>query len=465
MAKKYGFLDILVDMEKSYNRRVKIANQEMVDDWNKEIKKNEYKISKILANTELIKFDSDSYYDKMYVPFRYEEYVPLAKPNKNKIRKEVGYIKENKLLEYIFKDRKELRIKKCLEYETKLAEYENQYLKDEKNNQKKYKEYLRKEKEKNDKQNELINQKKSKFELKDNEEINNILNIYLNSCTKTQYAKSIKIEYDEGMTELTIEFIEPLKELDNIKEYKYLKTKNEVKEIYYTSRDFEKLYESIIYNTMLSLSCKLKYFLKDKIDDLIINAIVNKVNDINGKIEDFYIASIYINSNELPLNNLNLINSKNFLLSKKMINSTPLIETKNIKKYQFTTNSTIERIDSEINGFDFENLSKILLEKNGFYDVFVTQASCDYGTDVIAYKDGIKYAIQCKKYSNKVGIKAVQEILASKTMYNCHVGVVLTNNYFTPNAIKLAESNNILLWDKNKLEEMIKFSNLDNNRK
>ena len=95
------------------------------------------------------------------------------------------------------------------------------------------------------------------------------------------------------------------------------------------------------------------------------------------------------------------------------------------------------------------------MKSNGFTNVEVTQCSNDFGVDVIAYKDEIKYAIQCKKYSSPVGIKAVQEVIGSKSMNNCHVAVVLTNNIFTKNAKELAEKNNVLLWDRYKLIELI----------
>lgn len=79
----------------------------------------------------------------------------------------------------------------------------------------------------------------------------------------------------------------------------------------------------------------------------------------------------------------------------------------------------------------------------------------DYGTDLLAEKDDIKYAIQCKYYNSKVGIKAVQEIMGGKEYYNTHVAVVLTNNFFTKSAIKLAEGNNIILWNGKKLDKMV----------
>ena len=106
-------------------------------------------------------------------------------------------------------------------------------------------------------------------------------------------------------------------------------------------------------------------------------------------------------------------------------------------------------------GYDFEYFCAELLKKNGFSDVKVTQGSGDQGIDILANKDGIKYGIQCKCYSSDIGNKAVQEVFSGKTFYNCHVGVVLTNRYFTASARELAKKNGILLWDRDKLNEMI----------
>ena len=133
----------------------------------------------------------------------------------------------------------------------------------------------------------------------------------------------------------------------------------------------------------------------------------------------------------------------------------PIVETKE--------KDLIDIIDSDINGYEFEKISKDILEKNSYENVIVTQSSGDFGVDVIAFKDGIKYAIQCKKYSSPVGIKAIQEVIGSKAMNNCHVAVVLTNNYFTKSARELANKNNVLLWDRNILTEMIKIYNHNKN--
>ncbi len=62
---------------------------------------------------------------------------------------------------------------------------------------------------------------------------------------------------------------------------------------------------------------------------------------------------------------------------------------------------------------------------------------------------------QCKCYSNDIGNRAVQEVSAGRTYYQCHIGVVLTNRYFTKYVITLAKSNSIVLWNRDKLISMI----------
>ncbi|MBE6665846.1 MAG: restriction endonuclease [Ruminococcaceae bacterium] len=112
-----------------------------------------------------------------------------------------------------------------------------------------------------------------------------------------------------------------------------------------------------------------------------------------------------------------------------------------------------------MDGHAFERFCADILVGNGFESVRVTQGSGDQGIDIIAFKDGIKYGIQCKCYSSDIGNKAVQEAFAGKTFYDCHVGIVLTNQHFTSHAIELAKKNGIVLWDRNKLLTMIKKAN------
>jgi restriction system protein len=106
-------------------------------------------------------------------------------------------------------------------------------------------------------------------------------------------------------------------------------------------------------------------------------------------------------------------------------------------------------------GHDFEYFCADLLRKKGFQEVEVTKGSGDYGIDILAQKDGVTYGIQCKCYATPVGVKAVQEAYAGRDYYDCMVGVVLTNQYFTSPAVEVAKKLKIMLWDRGYLESMM----------
>lgn len=106
-------------------------------------------------------------------------------------------------------------------------------------------------------------------------------------------------------------------------------------------------------------------------------------------------------------------------------------------------------------GHDFECYCAELLRKRGFQEVEVTKGSGDYGIDILAEKEGVTYAIQCKCYAAPVGVKAVQEAYAGRDYYDRMVGAVLTNQYFTQPAVEAAKKLKILLWDRGYLESML----------
>lgn len=106
-------------------------------------------------------------------------------------------------------------------------------------------------------------------------------------------------------------------------------------------------------------------------------------------------------------------------------------------------------------GNEFEYAIAELFKKMGYFAV-VTKASGDQGIDIIAEKEGRKFGIQTKCYGSKVTNTAVQETAAGIVYYECDKGIVITNNYFTPSAIELAEKNNIILWNRDMLKEKFK---------
>lgn len=111
-----------------------------------------------------------------------------------------------------------------------------------------------------------------------------------------------------------------------------------------------------------------------------------------------------------------------------------------------------------MDGHDFEYYCADILKKNGFSNVEVTQGSGDHGIDILADKDDISYAIQCKCYSSNIGNAAVQQAHTGKSIYHKDIAVVLTNQYFTAQAKEEADVLGVKLWDRDKLQELINNS-------
>jgi len=112
----------------------------------------------------------------------------------------------------------------------------------------------------------------------------------------------------------------------------------------------------------------------------------------------------------------------------------------------------------DMSGRDFEIFAGDLFRDLGFTNVTVTPSSGDFGADVIAEKDDVRYAIQCKRYGGPVGVSAVQEVIAARSLHDCHVACILTNSTYTPAACELAKKNLVILWDREKLKEFIERS-------
>ncbi len=63
-----------------------------------------------------------------------------------------------------------------------------------------------------------------------------------------------------------------------------------------------------------------------------------------------------------------------------------------------------------------------------------------FGVDILAEKDGVTYAIQCKRYADPVGVKKqCRKRLRAGEYYDRMVGAVLTNQYFTAPAVAASQ--------------------------
>ncbi len=111
-----------------------------------------------------------------------------------------------------------------------------------------------------------------------------------------------------------------------------------------------------------------------------------------------------------------------------------------------TSNPDLSELDS-LDGIAFEKFVAEILSSRG-YKTEVAQASNDYGIDVIALKDNIRFGVQVKRYTGSVSRTAVSDAVAGSRHWQCHASMVVTNSYFTNGAKELAESTGCVLIDR-----------------
>lgn len=164
----------------------------------------------------------------------------------------------------------------------------------------------------------------------------------------------------------------------------------------------------------------------------------------------YFIDVNEINKAQIVLSKMSLLESKHPYITEAQL----LIDKYNMIQKLFSENIDISAIDN-LSGKDFE---KMLIEKfkSLGFSAQHTATTGDFGADIIVdTNDDTRFIIQCKRFKNKVNLKAVQEVVASLKHYNGDIGIVITNNGFLSSAISLAESNGIELWDNMKLMKFL----------
>lgn len=106
----------------------------------------------------------------------------------------------------------------------------------------------------------------------------------------------------------------------------------------------------------------------------------------------------------------------------------------------------------KMTGVQFEEYLAAHFDNLGYKVEHIGQSG-DYGADLLLYRDGKSVVVQAKRYQDKVGVKAVQEVISAKEYYGCNNAMVVTNSYFTPNAVQMATQCNVELWDRDKIRK------------
>ncbi len=105
----------------------------------------------------------------------------------------------------------------------------------------------------------------------------------------------------------------------------------------------------------------------------------------------------------------------------------------------------------------FENAIAQLFRELG-YKVTQTPYSNDHGKDAIAWKDGKKYLIECKRYAPEgrtIGRRDLQVFFAAMQEESAEAGFYVNTGAFASTAIEYAAKSRIVLCDRQKLLQLV----------
>jgi len=120
------------------------------------------------------------------------------------------------------------------------------------------------------------------------------------------------------------------------------------------------------------------------------------------------------------------------------------------RRKQALLNHGVEDLDG-LTWEEFEELLVVMFQEKG-HRARLTPNGADFGADLTLERNGERGVVQAKHWPGKdVGVKAVQEIAAAAPHYRATCTLVVTSGYFTKQAIKLAKSNTVELWDRDRL--------------
>ncbi|MEY2495138.1 MAG: restriction system protein [Verrucomicrobiota bacterium] len=269
------------------------------------------------------------------------------------------------------------------------------------------------------------------------------------------------LDYTPASKSLIVEYSLPAPDqMPRIKEVRFVKTRDELVETFYSDADQSRLYDSVVYQICLRVLRDL--FSADSVrtvEAITFNGWVTAVDPAKGKETTTCIMSITARRDEFLDINLERIDPKACFKSLRGIGSSKLhsiiaiapICTISREDTRFVTPHDVAETLAE--GFnlatmeweEFEHLIREVFAKefsaNGG-EVKVTQASRDGGVDAVAFDPdpirGGKIVIQAKRYTHTVGVSAVRDLYGTVLNEGATKGILVTTADYGPDAYQFA---------------------------
>ena len=366
-------------------------------------------------------------------------------------------------------------------YQKRLEKSEERF----KDYQEKFESYNSKRREKITKLQEEYNKEKEAFDLKvqnNNQDVDNLESSYKSGDSEAvatycsmvlersnypdNFPQQFKIAYIPEPKELIVEYELPHKNIvPSVSEYKYIKTKDEINEKQAKITESKQLYQDIV--AAICLRTIHELFEADQgnnLDVIVFNGYVNEVDPATGKDIRPHLISTRTTSDVFKEINLARVDKKACLRNLgAQVSSRPdeLMAVKPIVDFNMVDKRFVEGSDilsdlesrpnlMALDPFEFEHLVNNLFDKIGF-DTKTTQSSRDGGVDVVAFDPrpilGGKVVIQAKRYKNTVGVSAVRDLYGTMINEGANKGILVTTSHYGKDAYEFSKDKPIELID------------------
>lgn len=298
------------------------------------------------------------------------------------------------------------------------------------------------------------------------------------SSYPVDFKKKIAIEYKANERLLVVEYFLPSTDnLPKIKETKYLKSTGEMKEVSFSDREFNALYEDTLYRITLRTVYELfKADAIDAIDHIVFNGWVNNLNKAIGKRQDMCILSLMVSKTEFMDVNLIDVDAKACFKRFKGVSASELSELTPIPPILKISREDRRFVEEQEVGKnlgdsanvaamdwqDFEHLIREIFEREYSSiggEVKVTQSSRDKGVDAIAFDPdpirGGKVIIQAKRYTNTVHIESVRALYGIMQDEGAMKGILVTTSDFGSDSYSFVKDKPITLLNGGNLLSML----------
>ncbi len=319
------------------------------------------------------------------------------------------------------------------------------------------------------KKNESLEKKKEKYFKKDSKAIISYCESVLsNSVYPDFFPQKYDLDYNPDTKILILEFSLPsIDEMPNVKEVKYVQSREELVETYLPESTINKLYDSLIYQTSLRTIHELyQADVIEALESIVFNGWVESIDKATGKKVNACIVSVQANRAEFLAINLSSVDPKLCFKNLKGIGSSklhsltpiaPVLTISREDKRFISSYEVADELDESMNlaamdWEDFEHLIREVFEKEFAQsggEVKVTQASRDGGVDAVAFDPdpirGGKIVIQAKRYTNTVGVSAVRDLFGTVMNEGATKGILVTTADYGPDAYEFAKGKPLTL--------------------